>query len=287
MSQHTPPASEPSDGATSDDLSDGDLNDGSIGHDLALVFGALAYGADLNVEVTEFTRLLAALERWMPGTDADERVEVAFGAISLFVDAPDRTGVLLDALRRLYDVLSAEEREQALEDAVAIAEADGRLLGSERVFIETVAEAWHLRLRADKRLARTTASVREWTSLHDVALVLVAVAHSSDAVLDGAEVDSIREAVAGWNPAASADAIEDVLRVVLERYQEAPTAVEPSIERLAASLSLLERLALVSDLLGVAGSDGEVSAEERAAIDALKQALGLGRYTKTSGDATD
>ena len=275
-----PPAPEPSDGPVADDLSDS-----GVGHDLALVFGALVYGADLNVEETEFTRLLAALERWRPGVDADERVEVAFGAISLFVDAPDRTGVLLDALRRLYDVLSAEEREQALEDAVAIAEADGRLLGSERVFIETVAEAWHLRLRLDKRLASTTASVREWTSLHDVALVLVAVAHSSDAVLDGAEVDSIREAVAGWNPAARADTIEDVLRVVLERYQEAPTAIEPSIERLAASLSLLERLALVSDLLGVAGADGAVSAEERASIDALKQALGLGSYTKASGDA--
>ncbi len=256
-------------------------DDWSTGHDLALVFGALAYGADLTVEETEFSRLLDALSRWMPEATADERIEVAFGAIAVFVDAPDRSGLLLDALRRLYDALDASQREMALEDAVAIAEADGRLLGSERAFIETVAEAWHLRRSADRRLAGTTASVREWTMLHDVALVLVAVAHSSDARLGGSELAAIREALAGWKPGASADEVEGVLRVVLERYQEAPTAVEPTIERLAASLSLLERLALVSDLLGVAGADGAVSASEREAIDALKQAHGRGGYVRT------
>ncbi len=76
-----------------------------------------------------------------------------------------------------------------------------------------------------------------------------------------------------------------LLGTVLRRYREAPSAVEPSAERIAAGLSALQRLALVSDLYVVAEADVDISDAEREVIGMLKQAWNLGRYTPTAPSA--
>ena len=194
-----------------------------------------------------------------------------------FVEADDRRGILLDALRRLYDALTHEQLEQALLDAVSLAEADGHLLGGERDYLRAVADAWHLRALAERRLAATTASQEEWTKLHDVAIVLVAALHGSHAEPGTEEYDEIRAALEEWQPGIGEADVEDVLRRVIRRTAEAPTAFEPSLERLASSMTLLERLGLLSDLVRVAHADGDVSGEETAVLASMRQALGLSR----------
>lgn len=252
-------------------------DDWSTEHDLTLVFAALAHGADLVVDEAETATLVETLDRWLPDASPDERIEVIVGALGVFAEAGDRRGILLDALRRLYDALTHEQLEQALLDAVAIAEADGRLLGAERHYLRAVADAWHLRAIADRRLAASTASQDEWTRLHDIAIVLVAAMHAAPAPSRAAEADELRSALAEWKPGVADDEIDDVLRRVLQRTAEAPTAFEPSLERLAASMTLLERLGLLSDLVRVAGADGAVSQDESSILATMRQGLGLSR----------
>lgn len=250
-------------------------DDWSTEHDLTLVFAALAHGADLVVDEAEITTLVETLDRWLPDATPDERIEVIVGALGVFAEASDRRGILLDALRRLYDALTHEQLEQALLDAVAIAEADGRLLGAERHYLRAVADAWHLRAIAERRLAATTASQEEWTRLHDIAIVLVTAMHGASSDPGAAEAAELRIALAEWQPGVTDGEVDDVLRRVLRRTAEAPTAFEPSIERLAASMTLLERLGLLSDLVRVAGADGTVSADESSILATMRQGLGL------------
>lgn len=254
-------------------------DDWSTPHDLALVFAALAHGADLHVDEMEIASLSATLARWLPDASDDERVEVLVGALGVLVEADDRRGLLLDALRRLYDALSAAERERALLDAVALAEADGRLLGGERDYLRALADAWHLRAVAERRLAATTASREEWTKLHDIAIVLVAATRGSTSRLGTDELSEIRNALEEWQPGVTADEVDSVLRRVLHRTAEAPTAFEPSLERLASSLTLLERLGLLSDLVRVAHADGDLTGPESDVLATMRQVLGLARTT--------
>ena len=254
----------------------------TTGHDLALVFGALAYGNDLDVNADEMERLVAAVRAHETQLDDDDAREIVLEALSLLLGGGDTTGYVLDACRRLYESLSPQQREDALETAISIAEADGRLVGSERAFIHALAEAWHLKRQAEQRLAESSATTHEWTLLHDVALMMLAVAHSSDAHLSPLELTAITACTHAWSPARSEEDVRGLLGVVLRRYREAPAAVEPSAERIGAALSPLQRLALVSDLYVVAEADDAISDNERGVIGVLKQAWGLGRYTPSA-----
>jgi tellurite resistance protein len=159
------------------------LDEWTSGHDLALVFGALAYGSDLDVNPAELERLVEVVRAHGALPD-DEAREVVLEALAVLLDDDgDATGLVLDASRRLYEALSPQQREAALESAIVIAEADGRLLGAERAFLHALAEAWHLKRQAEQRLAESAVDTHEWTLLHDVALMMLAVAHSSDAQL--------------------------------------------------------------------------------------------------------
>jgi len=251
------------------------------GHDLALVFSALAYGSDLDVNPAEMERIVSVVRTHGGLPDEEDAQEVVLEALAVLLDADgDANGYVLEASRRLYETLTPQQREAALEAAVAIAEADGRLLGTERAFLYVLAEAWHLKRHADQRLAESNAQ-HEWTLLHDVALMMLAVAHSTDAQLSPIELSTMVECTRGWKPACTEEEARALVGEVMRRYREAPSAVEPSAERIAAALSPLQRLALVSDLYVVAEADASISEAERGVISVLKQAWGLGRYTPT------
>ena len=248
--------------------------------DLALVFVGLAYGADHDLGGPELDRVADALTRWTPGEDRDAAAAAAVEALAFFLDdEAEADDLLLDALRRLYETLTPAEREAALADAVAIAEADGRVLASEQSFIRNVAEAWHVKRQADALLdASTVPQEADWTLLHDVALLYVALAQSSDRHLSDAEVETMLECLAEWQPDLDGDHVEAVLRQAVGRFTDRPDdAPRVSAERVHAALPTLYRLALVSDLYLIAEVDGDVSEPEHRVIESPTRLWGLGR----------
>lgn len=247
--------------------------------DLALVFVGLAYGADHDLGGPELDRVADALGRWTPGEDRETAAAAAVEALAFFLDdEAEADDLLLDALRRLYETLSSAEREAALADAVSIAEADGRLLASERSFIRNVAEAWHVKRQADALLdASTVPHEADWTLLHDVGLLYVALAQSGDRHLSDTEVETMLECLAEWQPDLDGDSVEAILRQAVGRFTADPDAARASAERVHASLPTLYRLALVSDLYLIAEVDGDVSEPEHRVIESLTRLWGLGR----------
>ncbi|MBE2185235.1 MAG: TerB family tellurite resistance protein [Rhodothermales bacterium] len=250
-------------------------------HDLALVFVALAYGADHHFGDDELDRVVDTLAQWDDRVDVERAKEAVLEAVALFYDDEgEADDLLLEALRRLYESLTQDAREAALEDALAIAEADGRLLYSEIAFIDTLAEAWHLKRQVESRLAASTASREaDWSLLHDVALVYQVVAHSDERRLDADTVAAMVERLREWRPGMTDDEATHMLRRAADYYAGRSEAVRDAAERLLDALPLLYRLALVSDLYTIAQADGKVLPAERTAIEAFKKAWGLGRST--------
>lgn len=248
-------------------------------HDLALVFVALAYGTEKNISEAELHRVVETLTRWDEGVDPRRAQEAVVEAVALFYDDEgEADDLLLDALRRLYEGMTQEAREAALEDVLTVAEADGRLLQSEIAFIDSLAEAWHLKRHADALLAASTV-VREenWTLLHDVALVYQVVAHSASTRLPQEVADTMVDRLREWKPGLDAEAAHRTLRRASDYYAGRAEALRDTAERILDALPLLYRLALISDLYVIALADGPVDPRERASIAALKHAWGLGR----------
>ncbi len=100
--------------------------------DLALIFIALAYGADSELTDTEVESLTAAIGRWRPDDEPDDIREVVIGALAVFEE--DQIGdEVMSAIESLDKELDLESKQRALEDTMLIAEADGLLLSSEPV----------------------------------------------------------------------------------------------------------------------------------------------------------
>ena len=257
-------------------------------HDLALVFVALAYGSDQHIHDDELARVVETLVRWDDQVEPRRAQEAVVEAVALFYDDEgEADDLLLDALRRLYETLTQEAREAALEDAMSIAESDGRLLHSEIAFIDTLAEAWHLKRQSASMLAASTATREaDWSLLHDVALVYQVVAHSAESRLDDATVAAMVDRLAEWTPGTAPEAAQRMLRRAAEYYAGRPEAVRDAADRLLDALPLLYRLALVSDLYGIAEADGPVVDNERSAIAAFKDAWGLRRTPGAAPDAS-
>lgn len=250
-------------------------------HDLALVFVALAYGADHHFGDAELDRVVDTLARWDDRVDVERAKEAVLEAVALFYDDEgEADDLLLDALRRLYESLTQDAREAALDDALSIAESDGRLLHSEIAFIDILAEAWHLKRQAETRLAASTASREaDWSLLHDVALVYQVVAHSDERRLDAATVSAMVERLCEWRPGMTDETAGQMLRRAADYYAGRPETVRDAAERLLDALPLLYRLALISDLYVIAQANGDIVPAEREAIEVFKQVWGLSRTT--------
>ncbi|MFT4605664.1 MAG: tellurite resistance protein [Rhodothermales bacterium] len=247
--------------------------------DLALIFIALAYGADAELTDTEVESLTSAISRWRPDDEPDDIHEVVVGALTIFEE--DESGdEVVAAIESLNDQLDLESKQRALEDAMLIAEADGLLLSSERTLISVLAAAWDLRASEAELLAKTTATVDDrpvWTLLHDIALLAIAIAHGSEGGIDRHEISSMMTRLGGWRSDLDPDDLQAVIRTALEVFSEV-NLVEV-LQQCAVSvrerLPHALRLIVLDDLIAVAESDGSMNRNEADMIGSLAQAWQL------------
>src|SRR5690606_23554502 len=115
-------------------------------------------------------------------------------------------------------------RRQALvEDLMAVALADDRVLHEEHTFIAQLARAWNVHPNDSGDEAGRRWSILcqdglsqdgqhgDWTPLHDLALLYISLAHSTDDELATAEVEAITQKLNEWLPGARE---VDVLNIV-------------------------------------------------------------------------
>lgn len=248
--------------------------------DLALIFIALAYGADAELTDTEVESLTAAIGRWRPDDEPEHIREVVVEAWALF-EADETGDEVVAAIESLNSKLEDSSKQRALEDAMLIAEADGILLSSERTLLSVLAAAWDLRGAEADLIAKTTATVDDrpvWTLLHDIALLAIAIAHGSEGGIDRDEISSMIQRLGGWRSDMDPDDLQAVIRTALEVFSEVDLieVLQQCAVSIRERLPHALRLIVLDDLIAVAEADGNMNRNEADMIGSLAQAWQLG-----------
>jgi len=248
-------------------------------HDLALIFIALAYGTDQDLHEDELATITDVLQHWRDHFPADEVQDVVMEAVTIYL-GDDADLEVHRSTNALKQQLSPSDLQRALEDAVRIAEADGVLLHSEMEVIHKLAEAWEIRAIGERLIEKTSVVVGEkleWSLMHDVGLMYIVLAHSSDNVISEKEISAMVTRLKDWKPELDEDAIRRVLREALAFYSDGPDqeALQQSVLRIRERMPVVHRLVLLDDLLFIAEADGEVIDNEKEIIDNLSQSWGV------------
>lgn len=249
----------------------------TVAHELALVFVALAYGTDQTLKDEELATIRTALASWASVLDLPDPEETVVEAVALLTEPTAREEVKR-AIHALRDQLNADQRRQAIADVVRIAEADGILLTSERGLIDTLARVWDVKATKNRLLDATTAHVEElpdWSLLHDLALLYVVLAHSTDNDLSGHEIHAIQERLSEWQPELTPEDIEQVLRDVIGYYADGvdQDVMQETLATIRDRMPEIQRLGVLNDLIYIAESDGVFSDEEKAMISSVSSVL--------------
>lgn len=105
--------------------------------DLAVLYRALAFGADGDLDARETDAMRAALEAWVPGQDP---AGVSHALREAELSAPGVVGLGV-VLERIAGRLDAQGRARVVSDLRQVAEADGRVTGNERDLVGLVERA--------------------------------------------------------------------------------------------------------------------------------------------------
>lgn len=113
----------------------------SILHDLAVLYLALAHGADRDLDPAELVAVSDQLRAWAPGEDPAVVSHVLREAKLTYANgiAPEN---LDELVVRLGEKLDAPARERVLGDLREIARADQQVNAGEVNLIEHVAASW-------------------------------------------------------------------------------------------------------------------------------------------------
>jgi uncharacterized tellurite resistance protein B-like protein len=256
-------------------------------HDLALVYIALAYGSDNELDDEELATITEILQAWRPDLEPDEVQDVVMEALSVYLDGESDQEVL-GAMVALKKSFTEPERIRAIEDVVRIAEVDGMLLRSERSLISLLADAWDVKATAERLLTETVAlqdDRDQWSLMHDIGLVYLVMAHSTDNDLSDPEISAIIGRLHDWQPGMEEEKVRGVLREALTYYAKGPDkqALTRSVGAIREALPVVQRLALLDDLAYIAESDGHLTDHEREMLASLSAAWGIS--TRLNGTA--
>lgn len=248
-------------------------SDWTPAHDIALLYMAAAYGTDHDLSPEEGQSVQTALMPWAAGYDLKVRPTLIEGVTRLTeADSPD--DVVDQAIERLSNELSADHHSDILEGLVDIAEADGVLLQREQGLIARVAAAWGHKALGDTLLENTTARLEtdsdDWSLIHELAFLFIAIAHAGNNELNTDEIEMLRKRLKPWHPDLDDDALDDVIRMALRVYAEADEdLIQGVVQTLKQALPDVQRLAVLDDIYCMARADGPVTDAEESLIDML------------------
>lgn len=248
-------------------------------HDLALVYIALVFGGGTNITDAILTTVIKSLQKWDEKLSVEEVKEVVLEALAIYM-TDDAHVEFTRTVRSLNKQLNKDERKKALEDVLQIAEADGVLQSSERSLITLLAENWDLKDTGTVMLEQSSATIDEhpsWSLLHDMTLICVVLAHSTDNDLSPAEIDKILERLHSWQPDLSKEELRAVLGDAIQAYAAQPGSemLSNCLSAIKESLPIIQRVAFIDDLVAIAQVDDGIIDTEREMIRNVSEALGV------------
>ena len=118
---------------------------------------------------------------------------------------------------------------------------------------------------------------REWTPLHDLALLYLALVHGADAQIDASELEMMALKLKDWYPKASGDEISRVTEDVMLVYvsESGHQMLEACVASLNEHLEKGQRVAVLNDLAEIASADGMLAPGEVSFIQELAMHWGV------------
>lgn len=248
-------------------------------HELAFIYIALAHGTDEQLSDEEIQVISDRLQSWEADT-----AQTATSALKEAMDdyVTDWSDARLErAAAVVRDAFPLARRNDLLNDLMEIALADGRFLFKESSYIERVSKllAVHSMEEGDNGNGGWSLLGGEyrggsWSSLHDLALIFVTLAHRSDNDLATEEVEAIAKKLQEWVPDAPEDEVLLMVRDVLATYAQGHDArlFAESVASVREHVPEHQRPALIADLKYIAEADGRVLDQERELIQQLEDA---------------
>jgi serine/threonine protein kinase/uncharacterized tellurite resistance protein B-like protein len=225
---------------------------------LAYLFVAFAHGTDGVLTNAEMRSLADRLRAWAPQRSLEQIGAVLREAVGSYGRAANKPAALHECRAALASSLPADRRAQIIEDLRAIALADGRFDAAEQQFVDETTRA--LGLPAPNPLLRA------------LAFVYLALAHTTDGVIDAEEMRVVGELLRQWAPETSLAETGAALREVVAEYKRL-AGPEARLDRARAAADILERNTsidarrrILADLWRIAGADGIISPEEQRFI---------------------
>ncbi len=256
--------------------------DHRILQDLALIYIALAHGTDEDLDDAEVATMAERLKAWEVGTGQGTVVSAIKEALDDYMqDQSDEK--VNHAIRHIRDVVPQDLRALILDDLMAVALADDKFLYEEGSFIENLVRVWDVHPGAHPEEGRVGAwsvlgdgSGGRWTPVHDLTLLYLSLAHSTDDRLSSTEMAAITEKLREWMPGADEADVLDVVKEVLTVYVQGPDEqmLEEALASVREHVPAHQRAAILGDLAFVADADGTRLDEEQQIITRLAEAWG-------------
>lgn len=253
----------------------------SVLRDLALIYIALAHSTDQDLSTAEVEAISDRLRRWQTQVTQETVLSAIKDALEDYTQETAHAEVER-AVRRVRDELSLEQRRVIVDDLTEIAMADDKFLSEESEFIGDLSRAWSVQGEADDAepdgiwsiLLANGSQTEGWSTLHDVALVYLHLAHRVDRDLQTKEIETISRTLSEWIPGVEEERVLEVVKEAMHAYVQGPDrrVFEDSVAALKRSVPVHQRPTLLADLQRIAKSDGEISDREREVMEQIAEA---------------
>jgi len=248
-------------------------------HDLALLLITVGYSSEQDLTDSELDSVINSIAKWRPEDSQEEVREIVFEAVAVF-QASDVDEEVARSIRSLKNTLSPEQRDQAMHDVVAVAEADGVIQDTERSLIAVVGDIWEIQQEQSSMLEDSSAVAEEepeWSVLHDITLVYIVLSHGSDGVLSEEEIAAILKRLAFWQPELEESDLRSIFRDALQFYSTGPDKEDlaESTDAIKEHLTKAQRLAVVNDLVYIGEIDGPLTEYETDMVEQLAAIWGV------------
>jgi len=113
-----------------------------------------------------------------------------------------------------------------------------------------------------------------WTHIHDIALVFLTLAYSTDSNLSDEEVDAISAAVRKWKPELSDQDVHEIVLEAASVFFESDAEKEfvQSVRAIGEALSVEQRRDVLEDVMRIAEADGVLLNSEQNLLSILASA---------------
>lgn len=111
--------------------------------ELTLVYLALAYETDQELDEAEMEAITVRIGEWVPDTDERDVDDVVHRAMATYVQTTEQR-VYVQAVEAVGQAVPERQQRALLTDLRCVAEADGDICDAQRRVIRDLAHAWQL-----------------------------------------------------------------------------------------------------------------------------------------------